>query len=93
MTRGMNFRNPILREYTALSSLCLCLYPPEVSHCRSRNGILARKAQERALTMRKVQIQSCGKTRSVSTSQTAREISNNKKLTILHLRNVSRKKF
>ena len=50
MTRGMNFRNPILREYTALSSLCLCLYPPEVSHCRSRNGILARKAQERART-------------------------------------------
>ena len=43
--------------------------------------------------MRKVQIQSCGKTRSVSTSQTAREISNNKKLTILHLQNVSRKKF
>ena len=50
MTRGMDFRNPILREYTALSSLCLCLYPPEVSHCRSRNGILARKAQESART-------------------------------------------
>ena len=50
MTREMDFRNPILREYTALSSLCLWLYPPEVSHCRSRNGILARKAQERART-------------------------------------------
>ena len=33
---------------------------------------------------------SCGKTRSMSTSQ-AREINNNKELTILRLRNVSRK--
>ena len=33
---------------------------------------------------------SCGKTRSTSTSQ-AREINNNKELTILRLRNVSRK--
>ena len=48
MTRGMDFRNPILGEYTALSSLCLCQYPPEVSYGRSCNGILARKAQERA---------------------------------------------
>ena len=33
MARGMDFG-----EYTAPSSLCLCQYPPEVSHC-SRNRI------------------------------------------------------
>ena len=38
MARGMDFRKPKLGEYTAASSLCLCQYPPEVSHC-SRNRI------------------------------------------------------
>ena len=42
------------------------------------------------LTIREVQMQSCGKTKSMSTSQ-AREINNIKKLTIRRLRNVSRK--
>ena len=37
MTREMDFRKPKLRECTTPSSLCLCQYPPEVSHC-SRNG-------------------------------------------------------
>ena len=50
MTRGMDFRNPILGESHCPFELVLCQYPPEVSHCRSRNGILARKAQERART-------------------------------------------
>ena len=49
MTRGMDFRKPRLGEYTAPSSLSLCQYPPEVSHC-SRNRISVRKAQERAWT-------------------------------------------
>ena len=38
MARGMDFRKPTSREYTAPSSLCLCHYPAEVKHC-SRNGI------------------------------------------------------
>ena len=38
MTREMDFRKPKLKEYTTPSSLCLCQYPPEVSHC-SRNRI------------------------------------------------------
>ena len=41
-------------------------------------------------TIRKAQMQSCGKTKSMSTSK-AHEINNIKKLTILRLRNVSRK--
>ena len=41
-------------------------------------------------TMRRAQRWLCGTTRSMSTSQ-ARDIKNNKKLTILRLRNVSRK--
>ena len=40
--------------------------------------------------LRKAQMQSCRKTKSISISQ-AREISNIEKLTILRLRNVSRK--
>ena len=34
MARGMDFRKLRLGEYTAPSSLCLCQYPPEVSHNR-----------------------------------------------------------
>ena len=49
MTRGMDFRKPRLGEYMAPSSLSLCQYLPEVSHC-SRNRISVRKAQERAWT-------------------------------------------
>ena len=45
MTRGMDFRKPRLGEYMAPSSLSLCQYLPEVSHC-SRNRISVRKAQE-----------------------------------------------
>ena len=37
-------------------------------------------------------MQSCGKTKSMSTSQ-AREMKNNKRLTILRLQNVGRKEF
>ena len=33
MACGMDFRKPRLAEYKAPSSLCLCQYPPEVSHC------------------------------------------------------------
>ena len=33
MAGGMDLRKPRLGEYTALSSSCLCQYPPEVSHC------------------------------------------------------------
>ena len=47
MARGADFGKPRLGEFTALSSLSLCQYPPEVSHC-SRNRISVRKAQERA---------------------------------------------
>ena len=32
MARGMDFRKPRLAEHKAPSSLCLCQYPPEVSH-------------------------------------------------------------
>ena len=38
MPLGMDFQKPRLREYTAPSSLCLCQYSPEVSHC-SRDRI------------------------------------------------------
>ena len=38
MARRMNFPKLRLGEYTASSSLCLCQYPLEVSHC-SRNRI------------------------------------------------------
>ena len=38
MARGMYFWKLRLEEYTAPSSLCLCQYPPEISHC-SRNRI------------------------------------------------------
>ena len=33
MARGMDFRKSRLGEHKALSSLCLCQYPLEVSHC------------------------------------------------------------
>ena len=33
MAGEMDLRKPRLGEYTALSSSCLCQYPPEVSHC------------------------------------------------------------
>ena len=33
MACGMDFPKPRLGESTALSILCLCYYPPEVSHC------------------------------------------------------------
>ena len=33
MIRGAYFRKLRLEEYTVPSSLCLCQYPPEVSHC------------------------------------------------------------
>ena len=33
MTRGMDFRKPGLGEYMAPSSLLLCQYLQEVSHC------------------------------------------------------------
>ena len=38
MACGMDLRKLRLEECTAPSSLCLCQYPPEVSHC-SRNRI------------------------------------------------------
>ena len=38
MARGIDFWKPRLGEYTAPSSLCLCQYPPELSH-RSGNRI------------------------------------------------------
>ena len=38
MARAMDFRKPRLREYSTPSSLCLCQYPPKISHC-SRNRI------------------------------------------------------
>ena len=40
IARGIYFRRLRWEEYTAPSSLCLCQYPPEVSHC-SRNRISA----------------------------------------------------
>ena len=33
MARGMDFRKSRLAEHKAPSSLSLCQYPPEVSHC------------------------------------------------------------
>ena len=33
MARGMDFRKPRWVEHKAPSSLCLCQYPLEVSHC------------------------------------------------------------
>ena len=33
MACGMDFRKPRLAEYKDPSSLCLCQYAPEVSHC------------------------------------------------------------
>lgn len=33
MAREVDFQKSRLGEYTAPSSLCLCQYPPEVSHC------------------------------------------------------------
>ena len=36
MARGMDFRKPRLAEYTAPSSLYLCWYPPDVSHCSQK---------------------------------------------------------
>ena len=47
MARGVDFGKPRLGEFTAPSSLSLCQYPPEVSHC-SRNRISVRKSQEGA---------------------------------------------
>ena len=44
------FSESYIRRIHCPFELVLCQYPPEVSHCRSRNGILARKAQERART-------------------------------------------
>ena len=38
MARAMDFRKPRLGEYSTPSSLCLCQYPPKISHC-SRNRI------------------------------------------------------
>ena len=38
MAHAMDFRKPRLREYSTPSSLCLCQYPPKISHC-SRNRI------------------------------------------------------
>ena len=38
MARGMDFRKPVLREYTAPSSLCLCQYRPKVSHYFSHSS-------------------------------------------------------
>ena len=39
MARGMDFRKPRLAEYTAPSSLYLCRYPPDVSHCSQKMQI------------------------------------------------------
>ena len=33
MAREMDFPKPRLAEHKGPSSLCLCQYPPEVSHC------------------------------------------------------------
>ena len=38
MARGMDFRKPVLREYTAPSNLCLCQYRPKVSHYFSHSS-------------------------------------------------------
>ena len=111
MVREMEIWKPKLGEQKAPSSLCLCQYPLEVSHC-SHNRISVRIEEDMNFitcyvflslkydrnynwkdfhTIRKMQMQSCGKTRlSTSTSQ-AREINSDKELTILRLRNVSRK--
>ena len=106
----MDFRESRLGEYTAVSSLGLCQYPPEVTHCsRYRISISSRKGLDFITndvvlslkydgnynwfdfhTIRKAQTWSCGKTRNISTSL-ARGINNNKEITILRLRNASRK--
>ena len=44
MARGMDFRKPRWVEHKAPSSLCLCQYPPEVSHC-SGNRITLSSAE------------------------------------------------
>ena len=113
MARGMDLRKLRLEECTAPSSLCLCQYPPEVSHC-SRNRISVSSGKglnfitnyvflvtkyngnynwQNFHTIRKVQMQSCGKTRSMSISQARETNLNNKELTIFCLQHVSGKKM
>ena len=44
MARGMYFWKLRLEEYTAPSSLCLCQYSPEISHCsRNRKSVSSGK--------------------------------------------------
>ena len=47
MTRGMDFRKPGLGEYMAPSSLLLCQYLQEVSHCSLDRMEWNSTAQER----------------------------------------------
>ena len=105
--RGMDFRKPRLGEYTAATSLCYLPEVSHCSRNRisvsSGKGLnfitsdvfLLLKYDGNYnwfdfLTIRTAQMQSCGKTRNMSTSK-ARGTNNNKELTILRLRNASRK--
>ena len=49
MVHGMFFRKLRLELYMAPSSLCLCLYPPKVSH-RSRSRISVSSGKDLTLS-------------------------------------------
>ena len=107
MSRRMDFRKPRLGEYTTASSLFTPASARGFALSDSFGLIgQLRKGLELDIvlllkydgnynwfdfhTIRKAQMQSCGKTRNISTSL-ARGINNNKEITILRLRNASRK--
>ena len=106
MSRRMDFRKPRLGEYTTASSLFMpassrgfaLFTKQEIGQLRIGLNLdiaLLLKYDGNYNwfdfhTIRKAQMRSCGKTRNISTSL-ARGINNNKEITILRLRNASRK--
>ena len=106
MSRRMDFRKPRLGEYTTASTLFMPASARGFALFMKQEIGQLRKGLELDIvlllkydgnynwfdfhTIRKAQMWSCGKTRNISTSL-ARGINNNKEITILRLRNASRK--